>query len=167
MLYAVAEIAAFMVGATIVGFLLGRLTKRKAPKIVSGENEAELAAAQAAVRELESERASLKGQLLDAKERTRQLAAETTSAESNEEILEEKKKLEKALADAEAQADRLRATIAERDTRIATLTSGEEPPPQEAISGTVGYSSSAGTLADTRIVFGNEGAGTATSASRA
>jgi seryl-tRNA synthetase len=156
MLYAVAEIAAFMVGATIVGFLLGRFTKRSAPKIVSGADTAELAAAEAMVRELEAERGDLRDQLRDAKEMTRQLAAETTSAETNEEIIEEKKTLEKALADAEAQADRLRATIADRDTRIASLTSGDAPPPSEDISGTVGYSSSAGTLADTRIVFGEE-----------
>ncbi len=156
MFYAVAEIAVFMVGATIVGFLLGRLTKRSAPKITPGEDAAELAAAQATVRELESERTSLKDQLRDAKERTRQLAAETTTAESAEDFVAEKKKLEQALADAEAQADRLRATIAERDDKIASLSSGEEPTPSEVATGSVGYSSSAGTLADTRIVFGNE-----------
>jgi hypothetical protein len=156
MLYAVTEIAAFMVGATIVGFLLGRITKRSSPKIKSGEDVAELALAQASVRELETERASLREQLRDAKERTRLLAAETTAAESTGELAADKKRLQQALTDAEAQADRLRATIAERDTRIAALTSGEPLPPQDATSGPVGYSSSAGTLADTRIVFGEE-----------
>ena len=157
MLYAVAEIAAFMVGATLVGFLLGLMTKRWAPKIIAGADSADIAAAEAAVRELESERASLKNQLRNEKERTRQLAAETTSAEDTKELAASNKKLERALADAEAQADRLRATIAERDTRLAALAAGEEPPPaQAASSGSVGYSSSAGTLADTRIVFGEE-----------
>ena len=154
--YAVAEIAIFMVGATIVGFLLGRLTKRSTKTIVTGEDSAELAAAQEALRELEVERAELRDQLRDAKERTRALAAETTVAESTEDFAEEKKKLEQSLADAEAQADRLRATIAERDKRIASLSSGEEPEPSEAAMRDVGYSSSAGTLADTRIVFGTE-----------
>ncbi|MCP3997080.1 MAG: hypothetical protein GY722_18780 [bacterium] len=158
MLYAVVEIAAFMVGATIVGFLLGRMTKRGAPKIVSGKNSAELGTVQATVRELESERASLRDQLRNEKDRTRQLAAETTSVEDTEVLVKDKKRLEKALADSEAQADRLRSTIAERDTRIAALAAGDEPPPMEleTLSGTVGYSSSAGTPADTRIVFGEE-----------
>lgn len=156
MLYAVAEIAIFMVGATIVGFLLGRLTKRSTTKVLPGDDTAELAAAQAAVRELEVERAELRAQLRDAKERTRALAAEATVAESTEDFVEEKKKLEKSLVDAEAQADRLRATIAERDKRIASLLSGEEPEPKQAPSQDVGYSSSAGTLADTRIVFGTD-----------
>lgn len=156
MLYAVAEIAIFMVGATIVGFLLGRLTKRSKTTIIPGEDSADLAAAQEAVRNLEAERAELRDQLRDAKERTRALAAETTVAESSEDFAEEKKKLEKSLADAEAQADRLRATIAERDKRIASLSSGEEPEPSEGPARDVGYSSSAGTLADTRIVFGTE-----------
>ena len=156
MLYAVAEIAIFMVGATIVGFLLGRLTKRNKTTILPSEDTGELAEAQAAVRDLEAERAELRGQLRDAKERTRALAAETTVAESSEDFAEEKQKLEQSLADAEAQADRLRATIAERDKRIAALSSGEEPEQDEAPSRDVGYSSSAGTLADTRIVFGTE-----------
>jgi small-conductance mechanosensitive channel len=156
MLYAVIEIAAFMVGATIIGFALGRLTKRSAPKITPGEDAAELAQAQASVRELESERAALKEQLRDAKERTRQLAAETTIEESNEGFAEEKRRLEQALVEAEEQADRLRATIAERDTRIAAMKSGDEAPAEEAPPATVGYSSSAGSFADTRIVFGNE-----------
>ena len=60
MLYAVAEIAAFMVGATIIGFLLGRLTKRRAPIAASGSDTTELEAANTAVRDLESERASLR-----------------------------------------------------------------------------------------------------------
>ena len=157
MLYAVAEIAAFMVGATSVGFLLGLMTTRRAPKFVSGEDTAELSAAQASVRELESERAALRGQLRDAKERTRQLAAETTSDEDTKELSADKRRLEQALADSEAQADRLRATIAERDSRIAALAAGEDPPPETTTpAGSVGYSSSAGTLADTRIVFGEE-----------
>lgn len=156
MLYAVTEIAVFMIGATIVGFLLGRITKRSAPKIVSGGNDADLLTAQAAIRELESERSSLRGQLADAKERSRQLAAETTSAEVSEDFAEEKRKLETALEQASAQADRLRATIAERDSRIAALAAGESPPEPQPATGSVGYSSSAGTLADTRIVFGEE-----------
>ena len=156
MIYAVAEIAIFMVGATIVGFLLGRLTKRSKPKKTSDDDGSELAAAQATVRELEAERAGLKDQLRDAKERTRQLAAEATAAESSEGFAEEKKKLKQSLADAEAQADRLRATIAERDKRIDSLTSGDEPAHDEVAARDVGYSSSAGTLADTRIVFGDE-----------
>ncbi len=157
MIYAVTEIAIFMVGATIVGFLLGRMTKRSAPKPLLSGDKTELTAAQETVRELESERKSLRDQLRDEKERTRALAAETTIAESTEDFVEEKKKLEEALVAAEEQADRLRATIAERDTRIAALQSGDEseaPPSPE--TGTVGYSSSAGTLADTRIVFGTE-----------
>ncbi|NNC91504.1 MAG: hypothetical protein HKN80_03315 [Acidimicrobiia bacterium] len=157
MLYAVAEIAIFMVGATIVGFVLGRLTKRGKMRIIANEDNGDLAAAEAAVRDLEVERAELRGQLRDAKERTRQLAAETTIAESGEDFAEEKKKMEQALEDAEAQADRLRATIGERDKRIAALASGEEPEEDaDAPKGDVGYSSSAGTLADTKIVFGDE-----------
>ncbi|MCP4304407.1 MAG: hypothetical protein GY926_03895 [bacterium] len=154
MLYAVTEIAAFMVGATIVGFLLGRITKRSAPKIASGV-VAELATAQASVRELESERASLRGQLADAKERSRQLAVETTAAEVSEDFAEEKRRLETALEEASAQADRLRATIAERDTRLAALAAGETPPEPTHPTDPVGYSSSAGAVADTRIVFGD------------
>ena len=156
MLYAVTEIAAFMVGATIVGFLLGRITKRNKTRGMSGESSAELEIAQSSIRDLEKERASLREQLRDAKERTRLLAAETTSAESTGELAADKKRLQQALKDAEAQADRLRATIAERDTRIAALTSGDAPPPEVPAAGSVGYSSSAGTLADTRIVFGEE-----------
>ncbi len=153
MLYAVAEIAVFMIGATIVGFLLGRVTKRSRPKIVAG-NGADLAESQAAIRELESERASLKGQLADAKERVRQLAAEPTASETtNHELAQEKRSLEKALEEAEAQADRLRATIASRDSRIAELTSGEGGGESVEPAAPVGYSSSAGTLADMRIVF--------------
>lgn len=159
MLYAVGEIAAFMVGATIIGFLLGRVTKRSTPKINSGGDSAELASAQAALRELESERASLKGQLIDAKERVRQLATETTATESSEVtegLKAQKRSLEKALEDAEAQADRLRATIAERDGRIAAMASGDAPAEPETSSVPLGYSSSAGTLADMRIVFDDD-----------
>ncbi len=156
MIYAVAEIAAFMVGATIVGFLLGRMTKRTAPKIVPGAGSADVASAQAAIRELESERASLRGQLADAKERSRQLAAETTVAEVSEDFAEEKRRMKTALEQAEAQADRLRAAIAERDGRLAALASGEAPPEPDPHLGPVGYSSSAGTFTDTRIVFGEE-----------
>ena len=155
MLYAVAEIAVFMIGATIVGFLLGRITKRSSPRLVSGDDSDQLGSAQAALRELESERASLKGQLADAKERVRQLAAEPTASEASEvteELRAKNRSLENALEQAEAQADRLRATIADRDGRISQLTSGEEVPESEP-SIPVGYSSSAGTLADMRIVF--------------
>jgi chromosome segregation ATPase len=159
MLYAVAEIAVFMIGATIVGFLLGRITKRSSTTHIGpGDDSGELESAQAALRELESERASLRGQLADAKERVRQLAAEPTASEASavtEEIKEKNRALEKALEEAEAQADRLRATIADRDGRIAELTSGEEVPESEP-SAPVGYSSSAGTLADMRIVFDDE-----------
>jgi len=156
MLYAVAEIAVFMVGATIIGFLLGRLTKRNAPRTVGGNNSAELASAQSALRELESERASLKGQLADAKERVRQLAAETTASEAGKDtaaLEKQKKSLERSLEEAEAQADRLRATIAERDGRLAALAAGEIPVEPEPSSAPLGYSSSAGTLADMKIVF--------------
>lgn len=156
MLYAVAEIAAFMVGATIVGFLLGRMTKRSAPKVARIDDSKELAEAQAIVRELESDRASLRGQLSDAKERARQLASETTTAEVSEDFAEEKRRLEKTLEEAEAQADRLRATIAERDSRIAAMASGDAPETPVPAEGTVGYSSSAGSFADTRIVFGED-----------
>ncbi len=159
MLYAVAEIAVFMIGATIVGFLLGRMTKRGATRVVPGdESAAELEAAQVAVRELEMERADLKGQLADAKERVRQLAAEPTASEASEatgELREKIRSLEQVVEQAEAQADRLRATIADRDNRISQLTSGEEvPEPQPSTP--VGYSSSAGTLADMRIVFDDD-----------
>ena len=154
MLYAVAEIAVFMIGATIVGFLLGRMTKRGTPRLVSnGESSAELEEAETAIRELESERASLRGQLADAKERVRQLASEPTATEASEvsHQLEEKNEgLQKALEEAEAKADRLRATIADRDSRIAQIQSGEEPDPDPEPAG---YSSSAGTLADMKIVF--------------
>jgi len=155
MIYAVTEIAVFMIGATVVGFLLGRLTKRTAPKIVAGEETAELTAAQATIKDLEADRAALKKQLFNEKERTRQLAAETTVAEHSVDFAEERRRLQQAVDDAEAQADRLRATIAERDSRIAAMSSGDavahsEPPVD------VGYSSSAGTLADTRIVFNND-----------
>ncbi len=159
MLYAVTEIAAFMVGATIIGFLLGRVSKRGAPKSKAGGDSAELAAAQTAVRDLESERADLKGQLLDAKERVRQLAAEPTASETSEateELRDQKRSLQKALEEARAQADRLRATIAERDLRIAEMGSGEAPAAPSTPSAPVGYSSSAGTLADMRIVFEEE-----------
>lgn len=156
MLYAVTEIAAFMVGATIVGFLLGRITKRSAPKIKAGGDVANLASAQATVRELESERVSLRNQLSDAKERSRQLASETTAAEVSKDFAQERHKLEEALEQASAQADRLRATIAGRDTRIAAMAAGETPPEPDPANGPVGYSSSAGTFAETRIVFGEE-----------
>lgn len=153
-LYAVGEIAAFMVAATIVGFLLGRVTKRRT-QVVSGDNGAELASAQEALRELEAERTDLREQLRDAKERTRLLAAETTSEERSEGFAEAKRKLEQKLADAEAQADRLRATIAERDSRIAALVAGETPP--EPIGNErVGYSHSAGSFAETKIIFSEE-----------
>lgn len=158
MLYAVAEIAVFMIGATIVGFLLGRLTKRSVPRLVSGNDSAELQSAQAALRELEKERASLRGQLADAKERVRQLAAEATASEASEateELEDRNRSLEKKLEQAEAQADRLRATIADRDRRISQLTSGEDLPEPEP-SAPVGYSSSAGTFADMKIVFEDE-----------
>ena len=156
MFYAVAEIAVFMIGATVVGFLLGRMTKRSTTRLVPGdESAAELESAQAAIRELEMERATLRGQLSDAKERVRQLASEPTASEASEasQELEEKiRSLEKIVEQAEAQADRLRATIADRDNRISQLTSGEEVPATEPVA-PVGYSSSAGTLADMRIVF--------------
>jgi hypothetical protein len=160
MLYAVTEIAVFMVGATIVGILFGRLTKRRSPKPASSNDTAELATAQGAMRELESERASLRGQLSAAKERVRQLAAEPTAAETNhaatEEFAGQKRAFEIALEEAEAQADRLRGVIAERDHRIAQLSSGEPIPESEEPSTPIGYSSSAGTLADMNIVFGEE-----------
>lgn len=158
MLYAVAEIAVFMIGATVVGFLLGRMTKRGAPRLVPGNDSAELESAQTAVRKLESERASLRGQLADAKERVRQLAAEPTATEASaatEELKQKNRSLEKELEQAEAQANRLRATIADRDKRISQLTSGEEIPEAEQAA-PVGYSSSAGTLADMKIVFDEE-----------
>jgi outer membrane protein TolC len=85
MFYAVAEIAVFMIGATIVGFLLGRMTKRSTTRLVPGdESAAELESAQAAIRKLEMDRATLKGQLADAKERVRQLASEPTVTEATE-----------------------------------------------------------------------------------
>ncbi len=160
MLYAVAEIAVFMIGATIIGFLLGRVTKRsRGPKFASGEQAAELATAQAAVRELESERASLRGQLVDAKERIRQLATEPTASESSavaDGLNAEKRRLQESLEEGEARADRLRATIAARDSRIAELTSGEAPASPAEPEAPVGYSSSAGTLADMRIIFDDD-----------
>jgi paraquat-inducible protein B len=156
MFYAVAEIAVFMIGATIVGFLLGRMTKRSTTRLVPGdESAAELESAQAAIRKLEMDRATLKGQLADAKERVRQLASEPTVTEATEatgELREKIRSLEQIVEQAEAQADRLRATIADRDSRISQLTSGEEVPEREPPA-PVGYSSSAGTLADMRIVF--------------
>ena len=160
MLYAVAEIAVFMVGATIIGFLLGRMTKRSSgPEYPSGDQTAELADAQAAVREMESERAALRGQLVDAKERVRQLATEPTASESTavaDELTQQKLDLQRTLAEAEDQADRLRATIAARDARIAELASGDESSEPREPSAPVGYSSSAGTLADMKIVFDDE-----------
>lgn len=60
MLYAVAEIAIFMVVATIVGFLLGRVTKRSASG-VSGDNDSELTNAQTALREDRSGASRLEG----------------------------------------------------------------------------------------------------------
>lgn len=156
MLYAVAEIAVFMVGATIVGFLLGRVTKRGTPRLVSAEDSVEMEQAHEAIRQLESERASLKGQLLDAKERVRQLASEPTASEASattSQLEAENQSLQKSLEEAEAKADRLRATIADRDSKIAQITSGEEPPEGAEPVAPVGYSSSAGTLADMRIVF--------------
>lgn len=156
-LYAVAEIAIFIVAATIVGFLLGRMTKRSSASMseLPGAN-GELADAEAAIRELESERADLREQLRDAKERTRLLAAEVTTEEKSEDFAAEKRRLQQQLADMEAQADRLRATIAERDGRIAALSAGEEPPKPGIESGTVGYSHSAGSFAETRIFFSDE-----------
>ena len=53
-------------------------------------------------------------------------------------------------------AERLRAAIAKRDLRIAELSSGLEPSPAETPSAPIGYSSSAGTLADMKIVFEND-----------
>lgn len=160
MLYAVAEIAVFMVGATIIGFLLGRVTKRsRGPKFASGDQTADLATAQAAIRELESERASLRGQLTDTKERVRQLATEPTASESSaatQELTEKTRSLQRTLDEAEAQADRLRATIAARDTQIAELSSGETPAEPRQPSAPLGYSSSAGTFADMKIVFDDE-----------
>jgi hypothetical protein len=101
------------------------------------------------------DRATLKGQLADAKERVRQLASEPTVTEATEatdELREKIRSLEQIVEQAEAQADRLRATIADRDSRISQLTSGEAVPEREPPA-PVGYSSSAGTLADMRIVF--------------
>lgn len=159
MLYAVAEIAVFMVGATIVGFLLGRLTKRGASSRRKKAKPAALADAQQSMHELESERASLRSQLSDAKERIRQLAAAPTAAESaaaaTHELAAQKRKLERQLEEAKAQANRLRAAVEDRDARIADLASGNAdrsaPPPAP-----VGFSSSAGTLADMRIMFDEE-----------
>lgn len=154
-LYAVAEIAVFMAAALLVGFLLGRVTKRSARKAAVEGDSVDLMAAQSTIRELESERTQLREQLRDAKERTRLLAAEATTEEKSEDFAEEKKRLEDQLTEAEARADRLRATIAERDKRIASLTTGEAPPvPEEA--GSVGYSHSAGSFAETRIIFSEE-----------
>lgn len=152
-LYAVAEIAIFMVAATIVGFLLGRATKRRV-KTTSGGMSPDLASAEEALHELEAERAELREQLRDAKERIRLLAAETTSDEKSEDLAAAKVKWEQKLADAEAQADRLRATIAERDSRIAALVAGETPP--EPTREERGYSHSAGSFAETRIIFSEE-----------
>jgi septal ring factor EnvC (AmiA/AmiB activator) len=156
-LYAVAEIAIFMVAATIVGFLLGRFTKRSAPrKGLLGSTQSDVADTQAAIRELETERADLREQLRDAKERMRLLASEVTTEEKSEGLAAEKKRMERQLAEMEAQADRLRATIAERDGRLAALAAGEMPPLPLTDAGTVGYSHSAGSFAETRIVFSEE-----------
>ena len=152
-LYAVAEIAVFMVGALLVGILLGRVTKRGGSKSGRGADSRELATTRETVRELEIERAELRDQLRDAKERTRLLAAEVTAEEKSEDFAEERKKFKEALAEAESRADRLRATIAERDKRIASLTSGEPPSAPTEPPSSVGYSHSAGSFADTRIVF--------------
>lgn len=164
MLYAVAEIAVFMVGATIVGFLLGRLTKRVKSSRIGTIDGGALADAKQAVRELESERASLRSQLSDTKERVRQLAAAPSAAESaaaaTHELATQKRNLERQLEEAKAQADRLRAAVEDRDARIANLSSGE-PDPVVPPPAPVGFSSSAGTLADMRIVFdeNEEGSG--------
>lgn len=155
-LYAVAEIAVFMVAATIIGFLIGRFSKRSAsasPRIGAGNDQVD---ANETIRELEKERTALRDQLRAAKERTRMLAAEATIQEKSEDFAEEKKRLQQKLADLEAQADRLRATIAERDGRIAAISAGEEPPARRPDPGSVGYSHSAGSFAETKIVFGEE-----------
>ena len=105
MLYAVVEIAVFMIGATVIGFLLGRMTKRGTPRLLSREDPAELEEAEASIRELESERASLKGQLADAKDRVRQLASESTASEASEanhQLEAENQSLVSALEEAEA-----------------------------------------------------------------
>ena len=154
MLYAVAEIAIFMVVATIVGFLLGRVTKRSAAGL-SGDHDSDLANAQTALREIEAERADLKEQLRDAKERIRLLASEATAAEKTEDFAAARRKWQEKLAAAEAQADRLRATIAERDNRIAALASGQVPEHDPAL-GDVGYSHSAGSFAETKIFFSED-----------
>jgi glucose-6-phosphate-specific signal transduction histidine kinase len=155
-LYAVAEIVIFMVAATIVGFLLGRATKRAGATPLHLEPNGDLADAQEAIRELESERAELRDQLHAAKERTRMLAAEVTSAEKSQDFATEKKRLAQQISELEAQADRLRATIAERDSRIASISAGEEPPQRPIESGSVGYSHSAGSFAETKIFFKEE-----------
>lgn len=155
MLYAVAEIAIFMVAATIIGFLLGRVTKRATGNAPGGNHDIDLANAEVALRELEAERTDLKEQLRDAKERIRLLAAEATAAEKSEDFAAARREWEDKLTAAEAQADRLRATIAERDGRIAALAAGEVPE-HAASPGDVGYSHSAGSFADTRIVFTDE-----------
>jgi uncharacterized membrane-anchored protein YhcB (DUF1043 family) len=158
MLYAVAEIAVFMVGATIVGFLLGRLTKRGGSSRRAATDPTALVEAREAVRELESERAALRSQLSDAKERVRQLAEAPTAAESaaaaTHELAAQKRTLERELEEARAQADRLRAAVEERDGRIAGLMAGEVD--TAAPPAPIGFSSSAGTLADMRIVFEDE-----------
>jgi septal ring factor EnvC (AmiA/AmiB activator) len=155
-LYAVAEIAIFMVAATIVGFLLGRATKRAGAATLHRESNGDIVDAQEAIRELESERAELRDQLHAAKERTRMLAAEVTSAEKSQDFAAEKKRLAQQIADLEAQADRLRATIGERDSRIAAMAAGEGPPQSPAEPGSVGYSHSAGSFAETKIFFNEE-----------
>jgi septal ring factor EnvC (AmiA/AmiB activator) len=149
-LYAITEIAILMVAATIVGFLLGRVTKRAS----TGANgqKGDLVSIQAALQELEAERDDLRGQLHDAKERTRLLAAEVTRDEVSQDFAAAKREWEQKFADAEALADRLRATIAERDGRIAALMAGEAPPDEPA-RGSVGFSHSAGSFAETRIIF--------------
>lgn len=152
MLYAVTEIAGFMIAATIVGILLGRITKRTKVAPPGESNQHETAVAKQAVRELEQERSSLLGRLGDAEERVKQLTAAAQAAPVAMSPGGEIAVLRRKLESSRAKITRLQQQLDERAPHPDG--SGDRPPaPARNRPPDIGYSSSAGTLADTKITF--------------
>jgi len=168
-LYAILEVVVFMIAATAFGFLVGRSTRR--PAVASDpELEHRLATAMDAIREQEQERLALEAALAASQEEATQAREDATEAErsaaehseavegeENPELVELRAEVERASAN----ASRLEAEVERRNSRIQQLEAaraeqGDAPLPEARPVG--GFSSSAGSFADTQIVFSEEDA---------
>jgi exonuclease VII small subunit len=168
-LYAILGVVVFMIVATLFGLLVGRSARRRAV-VSDADLEHRLATAMDTIRQLEDERLVLEAALGAAEKgaaQAREAAAEAArsaevrfdTAAAQGDDGEELTALRAELERANENALRLEAELERRNRRISQLESaraekGDAPHPEARPVG--GFSTSAGSFADTRIVFSGE-----------